>query len=100
MFRSIAGREVRWTIHDGLAQRTYQGRVPRIVQWRDPGDPLLVLRPGATDSVHVLAEMEVRLQRRGERYFLARRRWYEDEDLDLTPLGAGPIRMRVEPAAG
>ena len=98
-FRAVAGRRARWNLHCDSRTLSFEGRVPAIRRWRDPETPHLTLPPGATDGVHVLAEMELRLVSRDGVYFLARRRWYEETDLDLTRLGPEPLTMGLEPLA-
>jgi len=94
--RALAGRQVCWIVRAGGTERRYQGRLPRVALWREPGEPHLVLPPGATDGVHVLSEMELRLTPTGAGFGLTRRRWHEEADLDAIPLGCEPIRMRLE----
>ena len=96
-FRESAGRHVIWTVRSEHATHRFAGRIPLVRHWRDPDDPYLLLRPGSTDAVHVLADMELRLIERDGRYGIARRRWHEQLDLDETPLGPGPIVMTLEP---
>jgi hypothetical protein len=96
LFQGMARRRVRWTLHcDGHAL-TFTGRVPPLRRWHSPETPHLILPPGSTDGVHVLAEMELRLVEQEGMYFLARRRWYEETDLDRTRLGPGPLSMELE----
>jgi hypothetical protein len=95
-FRAIAGRLVRWTLKASGVTHTYEGRAPHPRRWPVPDDPCLLLRPGSTDAVHVLAEMALHLRVRDGQFFLARRRWYEVEDLDSTRLGPGPLRIALE----
>lgn len=95
-FRGVAGKRVRWGLCCEGRTHTFEGRVPLIRRWRDPEGPHLVLPPGAMDRVHVLAEMELRLVERDGVFFLARRRWYEEADLDLIRLGPGPLTMELE----
>jgi len=95
-FRSAAGKQVRWTLRVAGRASTYEGRVPPVRRWRSPDEPCLTLRPGSTDAVHVLAELELRLFESEGQLFLARRKWYSDEDLDLIRLGAGPVEMELE----
>lgn len=96
-FRAVAGKRIRWSVHCEGRTLQFTGRVPPIRRWHDPETPHLILPPGSTDGVHVLAEMELRLVEQGGVYFLARRRWYEEADLDLVRLGAAPLSMELEP---
>jgi hypothetical protein len=97
LFQRVAGRRVCWTLHYDAHTLTFTGRVPPQRRWRNSETPHLNLPPGSTDGVHVLAEMELRLVEQKGIYFLARRRWYEETDLDLTRLGPGPLTMELEP---
>ena len=92
-FSAVAGRRVRMVLRCGEDAREYVGRVPAVRRWRAEDDSCLVLAPGSTDGVHVLAEMELRVRFTGGQFYLARRRWYEDEDLDVTRLGPGPLEL-------
>ena len=96
VFREAAKKRVRWTLHLGGQTYRYEGRVPQVRRWRQPDEPHLLLRPGTMDGAHVLADMELRLRFHEGQFFLARRRWYEEEDLDLTRLGPGPLAMELE----
>lgn len=94
---ALAGAEIRLTFECDGSALTIEGRVARRREWRSPEDPHLLLRPGTTDRVHVLAEMAVSLRRRGAGWYLARRRWYEEQDLDETPLGSGDLEVELTP---
>jgi len=91
-----AGRSVRLLLRVGDQTRELRGRVPRASE-PGAGGACLVLRPGETDGVHVLAEMLAAVRRRQGRWLLARRRWYEDTDLDETPLGEGALEVTLLP---
>ena len=91
----FAGREVRCVFRCAGSQRAIEGRVPRRKEWRTPREPCLLLPPGRTDGVHVLAEMEVVLVRGEGEWGLARRRWYEEAYLDQWPLGRGELVVEI-----
>jgi hypothetical protein len=95
-FRAVAGRPARWVVVSPHGRRVYEGRVPPVRRWRAPDAPCLVLAPGTTDDVHVLATMELSLRCQDGQFFLARRKWYEADDLDLTRLGPGPVEVTLE----
>ncbi len=98
-FAAMAGREVEWTLRCGGVERRYRGRIPARRRWSRPDDPVLVLRPGQTDAVHVLSEMHLRLICWNGRWGVGRRRWHEDQDLDYAPLGDDPPLMSLRTAA-
>lgn len=98
-FRAAAGKRARWALRAGGQVQVYEGRVPPVRRWRRPDEPYLLLRPGATDGVHVLAEMALHLRAESGEFFLARRKWYEEHDLDVKRLGPGPLEMELETLA-
>ena len=95
LFAEVAGRAVRLTLAAAGESQVYEGRVPPRRQWRSPEEPYLLVRPGSTDGVHVLADMALHLRVREGQWFIARRRWYEHEDLDMRQLGVGPLHVTL-----
>jgi hypothetical protein len=95
-FAVVAGRRVRLTVSAGGELREFEGVVPRRSQWRAPEDPCLMLRPGTTDSTHVLAAMALHVRVVDGQVVLARRRHYEEEAIDFQRLPAGPVELRLE----
>lgn len=96
LFRCTAGREARWTLRADGTERVLVGRIPIPRRWPAPDDPCLLLPPGSTDGVHVLAEMALHLRLRNGVFFLARRKWYEAQDLDWIRLGREPLVAMLE----
>src|SRR5437867_2363405 len=99
-FTPWAGRVARLIVEGGGEELVFSGRVPPRRDWPGPDRPCLLVAPGGTGGVHVLAPMALHLLVHNGRLVLARRRWHEEDPLDFQALGTGPVTVRLEPIAG
>jgi hypothetical protein len=99
LFTPLAGRSARLALACGDGERVFQGRVPPVREWPAPDRPCLLVPPGTTGGIHVLAPMALHLLVHERRLVLGRRRWYEDELLDFEALGSAAVVVRLEPCS-
>lgn len=96
LFRSAAGRRVRLTLVEPFSRRVFEGTIPSVTRWRSLDEPCLQVKPGSLDGVHVLADLVLALREQNRTFFLSRRKWYEELELDAVRLGPGPLEVELD----